>query len=86
MARLDVIRMFLTLAVYKNFKVYQMDVKSTFLNGNLEVYIEQPDSFHLGDDPNLVCKLKKVLYGLNRMVFKNGKLSYKRGIQERYDG
>ena len=42
MARLEAIHMFLTLAVYKNFKVYQMDVKSTFLNGNLdeEVYIE----------------------------------------------
>jgi len=41
-ARLEAIRMFLALAFYKNFKVYQMDVKSAFLNGNLdeEVYIE----------------------------------------------
>jgi len=46
-ARLEAIRMFLALAVYKNFKVYQMDVKSAFLNGNLdeEVYTEQPDGF-----------------------------------------
>jgi len=42
MARLEAIRMFLALAVYKNFKIYQMDVKSTFLNENIdeEVYIE----------------------------------------------
>jgi hypothetical protein len=40
-ARLEAIRMFLAFACFKNFKVYQMDVKSTFLNGNLEeeVYI-----------------------------------------------
>lgn len=38
------IRMFLAFVAYKNFKVYQMDVKSTYLNGELEeeVYIEQP--------------------------------------------
>jgi len=41
-ARLEAIRMFLALAVYKNFKVYQMDVKLAFLNGNLNeaIYIE----------------------------------------------
>eukprot|EP00253_Pinus_taeda_P010149 PITA_10149 len=41
-----------------------MDGKSTFLNGDLEeeVYIEQPDGFILGNDPNLVCRLKKALY------------------------
>ena len=43
-AILEAIRMFLAFASYKKFKVYQMDVKSTFLKGNLEeeVYIEQP--------------------------------------------
>lgn len=43
-----------------------MDVKSAFLNGKIkeEVYIEQLDGFQLGEDPNLVCKLKKALYGL----------------------
>ena len=67
-ARLESIRMFLALAVFKDFKIYQMDVKSAFLNGYLEeeVYIEQPDGFVLGDDPNLVCKLKKALYGLKQ--------------------
>ena len=43
-ARLEAIRMFLVFAAYSNFKVYQMDVKSAFLNGELEekVYVEQP--------------------------------------------
>jgi len=47
MARLEAIRMFLALAVYKNFKIYHMDVKSVVLNRKLEeeVYIEQQDGF-----------------------------------------
>ena len=67
-ARLEAIRMFLAFAVYKDFTVYQMDVKSAFLNGKIkeEVYIEQPDGFQLGENPNLVCKLKKALYGLKQ--------------------
>eukprot|EP00253_Pinus_taeda_P035711 PITA_35711 len=45
-----------------------MDVKSAFLNGDLdeEVYIEQPDGFILGNDPKLVCRLKNALYGLKQ--------------------
>ena len=48
-AILEAIRMFLAFTCFKNFKIYQMDVKSTFLNGNLEeeVYIEQPEGFIL---------------------------------------
>eukprot|EP00253_Pinus_taeda_P035988 PITA_35988 len=67
-ARLEAIRMFLTLSSFQNFKVFQMEVKSTFLNGDMEeeVYIEQPDGFILGNDPNLVCRLKKPLYGLKQ--------------------
>jgi len=65
-ARLEAIRMFLALSSFQKFKVYQMDVKSAFLNGDLEeeVYIEQPDRFILGNDPKLVCRLRKDLYGL----------------------
>ena len=67
-ARLEAIRMFLALAAYKTFKVFQMDVKSAFLNGLLEeeVYIEQPDGFLISKNSDLVCKLKKALYGLKQ--------------------
>eukprot|EP00253_Pinus_taeda_P012783 PITA_12783 len=67
-ARLEGILMFLALSSFQKFKVFQMNVKSTFLNGDLEedVYIEQPDGFILGNDPNLVCKLKKAFYGLKQ--------------------
>jgi hypothetical protein len=45
-----------------------MDVKSYFLNGELEeeVYIEQPEGFQLPENANYVCKLKKALYGLKQ--------------------
>ena len=66
-ARLKAIRMFLALSCHKNFKVYQMDVKSAFLNGKLEeeIYIEQPEGFLLSENKDYICKLKKELYGLN---------------------
>ena len=58
--------MFLAFVSYKKLKVYQMDVKSTFLNGDLEekVYIEKPEGFQLTDKGNYVCKLEKALYGI----------------------
>ena len=67
-ARLEEIRMFLAFSNHKKLKVYQMDVKSAFLNGDLEeeVYMEQPEGFSLTDKPDYVCKLKKALYGLNQ--------------------
>jgi hypothetical protein len=67
-ARLEALKIFLAYACHKRFKVYQMDVKSAFLNGDLneEVYMEQPEGFELSDNPNLVCKLKKDLYGLKQ--------------------
>jgi hypothetical protein len=67
-AILEAIGMFLAYSCHKNFKVYQMDVKSTFLNGDLEeeVYMEQPEGFSLKDNPDYVCKLKKALYGLKQ--------------------
>jgi len=45
-----------------------MDLKSAFLNGDLEeeVYIEQPKGFILGNNVKLVCRLKKALYGLKQ--------------------
>jgi hypothetical protein len=68
LARLEVIRIFLAYSCHKNFKVCQMDVKSTFLNGDLEeqVYMEKPKGFSLTDNHNYVCKMKKALYGLKQ--------------------
>nr|GEV82114.1 retrovirus-related Pol polyprotein from transposon TNT 1-94 [Tanacetum cinerariifolium] len=67
-ARLEAIRIFLAYAAHKNMIVYQMDVKTAFLNGNLreEVYVTQPDRFVDQDNPNHVYKLKKALYGLKQ--------------------
>ena len=50
-ARMEAIKMFLAFACYHDFKVYQMDVKSAFLNGDLEeeFYMEQPEGFLLTD-------------------------------------
>jgi len=60
--------MFLAFACYKKIKDYQMDVKPTFLNGDLEegIYTEKIEGFLLGYDENLVCRLKKALYGLKK--------------------
>ncbi|GJT74454.1 retrovirus-related pol polyprotein from transposon TNT 1-94 [Tanacetum coccineum] len=67
-ARLEAIRIFLAFAAHMSMVVYQMDVKTAFLNGNLreEVYVSQPDGFMDKDNPNHVYKLKKALYGLKQ--------------------
>ncbi|GJW28464.1 retrovirus-related pol polyprotein from transposon TNT 1-94 [Tanacetum coccineum] len=67
-ARLEEIRIFLALSTHINFIVYQMDVKSAFLNGKLkeEVYVKQPPGFKSNEFPNHVCKLDKSLYGLKQ--------------------
>ncbi|GJY80987.1 retrovirus-related pol polyprotein from transposon TNT 1-94 [Tanacetum coccineum] len=67
-ARLEAIRIFIAYAAHKNMIVYQMDVKTAFLNGILreEVYVSQPDGFVDQDNPNHVYKLKKALYGLKQ--------------------
>nr|GEV67044.1 retrovirus-related Pol polyprotein from transposon TNT 1-94 [Tanacetum cinerariifolium] len=66
--KLKAIRIFLAYAAHKNMVVYQIDVKTAFLNGNLreEVYVSQPDGFVDQDNPNHVYKLKKALYGLKQ--------------------
>ena len=66
-ARLESIRILLAIACHLNFKLYQMDVKSSFLNGMLqEEYVEQPKGFVDPYRPNDVDKLKRALYGLKQ--------------------
>jgi hypothetical protein len=67
-ARLESICILLAYATYHGFKLYQMDVKSAFLNGPIkeEVYVEQPPGFEDSEYPNHVYKLSKALYGLKQ--------------------
>ena len=67
-ARIEAIRFLLAFACYTNFKLFQMDVKSAFLNGFIqeEVYVKQPLSFENFEKPNHVYKLQKALYGLKQ--------------------
>ncbi|GJU75352.1 putative ribonuclease H-like domain-containing protein [Tanacetum coccineum] len=67
-ARLEAIRIFFTNAASKNMTVYQMDMKTAFLNGELkeEVYVRQPKGFVNPDRPHHVYRLKKSLYGLKQ--------------------
>ncbi|GJU59077.1 retrotransposon protein, putative, ty1-copia subclass [Tanacetum coccineum] len=67
-ARLGAIRIFLAYAAHMNMIVYQMDIKTEFLNGILRevVYVSQPDGFVDQDNLNHVYKLKNALYGLKQ--------------------
>ena len=67
-ARHESICILLSIACIMNFKLYQMDVKSTFRNGFLqeEVFVEQPKGFHDPHFPNHVLRLIKALYGLKQ--------------------
>ena len=67
-ARLEAIRILLAFTCHMNFKIFQMDVKSVFLNGFIEeeVYVEQPPGFEDHRFPNHVFKLDKALYGLKQ--------------------
>ncbi|GJY69165.1 putative ribonuclease H-like domain-containing protein [Tanacetum coccineum] len=67
-ARIEAIRIFLAYASYMGFTVYQMDVKSAFLYGQIEeeVYVCQPPGFEDPDHPDKVYKVVKALYGLHQ--------------------
>ncbi|GJT55484.1 retrovirus-related pol polyprotein from transposon TNT 1-94 [Tanacetum coccineum] len=64
-ARIEAIRIFVANAANKNMTIFQMDVKTDFLNGELieEVYVSQPEGFVDQDNPSHVYKLKNALYG-----------------------
>ncbi|GKE51471.1 retrovirus-related pol polyprotein from transposon TNT 1-94 [Tanacetum coccineum] len=67
-ARIEAIHIFEANATNKNMTIFQMDVKTAFLNGELkeEVYVSQPEGFVDQDNPSHVYKLKKALYGLKQ--------------------
>jgi len=67
-ARLDTIRLLLVVTAQMNWKVYQLDVKSAFLNGILheEIYVEHPEGFVKDEEKDKVYLLKKALYGLKQ--------------------
>jgi hypothetical protein len=67
-ARLTIIHVLLSLAASHGLLVHQMDVKTTFLNGELdeEIYMEQPTVFVANGQEGMVCKLLKSLYGLKQ--------------------
>jgi hypothetical protein len=60
------IRTILSLVVVEDLHLEQLDVKTTFLHGDLEedIYMQQPQGYEVKGKENLVCRLKKSLYGL----------------------
>nr|GEY08709.1 retrotransposon protein, putative, Ty1-copia subclass [Tanacetum cinerariifolium] len=67
-ADIRAIRILIAIAAYYDYEIWQMDVKTAFLNGYLndEVYMEQPEGFVNPKYPNRVCKLKRSIYGLKQ--------------------
>ncbi|KAJ9536512.1 hypothetical protein OSB04_un000306 [Centaurea solstitialis] len=67
-AMLKSIRILMAISAYFNYEIWQMDVKTAFLNGKLteDVYMEQPEGFVDPKNPNKVCKLLKSVYGLKQ--------------------
>ena len=64
----DSLRIIMTLIAHFDVELHQMDVKTAFLNGNLDedIYMEQPEGFAKKVNEHLVCKLKKSIYGLKQ--------------------
>ncbi|KAJ9541592.1 hypothetical protein OSB04_028098 [Centaurea solstitialis] len=62
----DSFRTIMALVAHYDLELHQMDVKTAFLNGNIDesIYMTQPENFVLGDSKSMVCKLKKSIYGL----------------------
>lgn len=67
-AKLNTIRVFLSIAANLDWPLYQLDVKNAFLNGDLdeEVYMDIPPGFQNSHNHDKVCKLRKSLYGLKQ--------------------
>ena len=61
-------RILLAIAAYYDYEIWQMDVKTLFLNGNLieDVYMTQPEGFINSGNSHKVCKIQRSIYGLNK--------------------
>ena len=68
MTRLETVRLLLVLAAKRSWQVHHLDIKTAFLNGDIEedVYVAQPVGFEKRGQEHLVCKLQKALYGLRQ--------------------
>ena len=64
----DSLRIIMALLAHFDLELHQMDVKTAFLNGNIDetIYMKQPENFAVGDPKKMVCKLKKSIYGLKQ--------------------
>ena len=67
-AMLKSIRILLSIATHYDYEIWKMDVKTAFLNGNLEeeIYMMQLEGFIAKDQEHMVCKLKRSFYGLKQ--------------------
>ncbi|KAL4369603.1 hypothetical protein GQ457_05G026510 [Hibiscus cannabinus] len=88
-ARLDTVKTLIALAAQEQWKIYQLDVKSAFVNGELEeeIFIEQPPGFVVKGKEEKVCKLKKALYGLKQAprACSNMVLSFKEEMKKKFE-
>ena len=64
----DSFKLIMVLVAHFDLELHQMDVKTTFLNGDLseEVYMSQPEGFEANGKDNMVCRLKRSIYGLKQ--------------------
>lgn len=67
-ARMDTVRMIIAAAAQRGWGIYQLDVKSAFLHGELmeDVFVEQPRGYEASGKQHMVYKLHKALYGLKQ--------------------
>ncbi|KAK8502801.1 hypothetical protein V6N12_073851 [Hibiscus sabdariffa] len=77
------IRILLAIAAFHDYEIWQMDVKTAFLNGKLEedVYMTQPEGFVTPENAGKVCKLQRSIYGL-KQASRSWNLRFNEAIQE----
>ena len=76
------IQILLSIAAALNYEIWQMDVKTTFLNGNLEerIYMKQPDGFVVKGQESKICQLLKSIYGL-KQAFRSWNIRFDEAVK-----